>query len=57
MTLLDWRTGHWAEAAAPCRFCWQPTHLRDDYRRPAHKVCAEQHPQKTAEPPQRGRSR
>lgn len=39
---LDWRnSSHWADAERPCRYCEWPTHLRDDERRPAHKVCAE----------------
>lgn len=42
--LLDWRDRdrHWARAEAPCRYCHQPTQLRDHERKPAHKVCAEQ---------------
>lgn len=39
---LDWRSGqHASERAKPCVYCGQPTNLRDDERRPAHKVCAE----------------
>lgn len=56
--LLVWNdSSHWAQAEAPCRFCHQATHLRDDYRRPTHKVCAEAHPEATARPPQRPRTR
>ena len=55
--LLDWRDRiHWSDFTAPCRFCFQPTHLRDAYRRPTHKVCAEDHPEQTARPPQRSRA-
>lgn len=41
--LLDWRDAkHWdAARALPCRYCGKTTHLRDDDRRPSHKVCAE----------------
>lgn len=41
--LLDWTTpGHWAWTEQPCRWCGQPTPLRDSGRHPSHKVCAEQ---------------
>lgn len=41
--LLDWRDSHhWARAAAPCRYCGDPTHLRETPMKPAHKTCAEQ---------------
>lgn len=40
--LLDWRdSSHWAATAKPCRYCGQPTNLRDSKRSPAHKTCAE----------------
>jgi hypothetical protein len=40
---LSWHDrSHWARVEAPCRWCHQPTWLRDDDRLPAHKVCAEQ---------------
>jgi hypothetical protein len=40
--LLDWRAAeHWSTAPRPCRYCAQPTNLRDSKRSPAHKVCAE----------------
>ncbi|MFD3844786.1 hypothetical protein ACFWVB_02700 [Streptomyces microflavus] len=40
--LLDWSgSGHWEARDLPCRYCSQPTHLRDDRGRPADKVCAE----------------
>lgn len=44
MTLvLDWRDPrHYdRETDRPCRLCKMPTPLRDERRRPAHKVCAE----------------
>ncbi|MGW5123230.1 hypothetical protein ACWEQ7_04045 [Streptomyces sp. NPDC004069] len=42
-TFLDWRDGdvHWSSRALPCRYCGQPTQLRDSKRKPAHKTCAE----------------
>ena len=41
--LLQWGDrSHWADLAKPCRHCGKSTHLRDNQRRPAHKVCAEQ---------------
>lgn len=40
--LLDWRDRrHWSDYSAPCWHCHQPTNLRDDKKKPAHKVCAE----------------
>jgi hypothetical protein len=40
--LLDWRDAkHWSWTAKPCRYCDQPTNLRDSKRSPAHKSCAE----------------
>lgn len=46
--LLDWsdRGRHWGKAEAACRYCGHnldrlPTQLRDDDKKPAHKVCAE----------------
>lgn len=40
--LLDWgSSAHWSGTALPCRYCGQPTHLRDSKRSPADKVCAE----------------
>ncbi|MFI0934667.1 hypothetical protein ACH4RG_23455 [Streptomyces sp. NPDC021019] len=40
--LLDWTASrHFALEARPCRHCGAPTHLRDENRRPADKVCAE----------------
>lgn len=40
--LLVWSSStHWSEQARPCRYCQKLTNLRDDSRRPAHKVCAE----------------
>jgi hypothetical protein len=55
--LPDWRDSqHWAQTPKPCRFCRKPTHIRDDYGRPTHKVCAEAHPEQTARPP-RGQAR
>lgn len=40
--LLDWRAGrHWSNNPRPCKWCGQPTHLRDSKRRASHKVCAE----------------
>lgn len=44
MTLLDWRhPAHYDHAGyvKPCRHCGDLTPLRDETRRPAHKVCAE----------------
>lgn len=41
-TLLDWTDhAHWSWLEKPCRYCEQPTQLRDSKRRPAHKTCAE----------------
>ncbi|MEU0275972.1 hypothetical protein [Streptomyces sp. NPDC006307] len=40
--LLDWTDSrHWHQQARPCRYCDQPTNLRDSQRKPAHKTCAE----------------
>lgn len=40
--LLDWRdASHWSWTEKPCRYCQQPTNLRDSKRSPAHKTCAE----------------
>lgn len=40
--LLDWHdSSHWASRALPCRYCDQPTQLRDSKHKPAHKACAE----------------
>lgn len=40
--LLDWGSStHWHHVKAPCRYCGQPTHLRDSKGKPAEKVCAE----------------
>ncbi|GAA1401553.1 hypothetical protein GCM10009639_43980 [Kitasatospora putterlickiae] len=40
---LDWRdASHYDRTRTlPCRWCGRPTPLRDDQRRPSHKVCAE----------------
>ncbi|MFF2662456.1 hypothetical protein ACFVUH_34475 [Kitasatospora sp. NPDC058032] len=42
---LDWREAHHFDRTRtlPCRWCGRQTPLRDDQRRPSHKVCAEQH--------------
>lgn len=40
--LLDWGdSSHWSYTEAPCRYCHEPTHLREIPSRPAHKTCAE----------------
>lgn len=40
--LLDWRDrSHWSGLDAPCTTCGDPTPLRNDRRKPQHKVCAE----------------
>lgn len=40
--LLNWTAStHWSERSRPCRYCGRPTQLRDSYRKPAHKTCAE----------------
>ncbi|GGQ48604.1 hypothetical protein [Streptomyces asoensis] len=41
--LLDWRdSSHWDyDGPRPCRYCEQPTQLRDSHGSHAHKVCAE----------------
>lgn len=42
-TVLNWRDrAHWSDTRKPCRHCGRPTHLRDEQRKPADKVCAEQ---------------
>ncbi|MFF2951801.1 hypothetical protein ACFVVU_10740 [Kitasatospora sp. NPDC057965] len=40
---LDWRdASHYDRTRTlPCRWCGKPTPLRDDQRKPSHKVCAE----------------
>ncbi|MFE0460491.1 bifunctional DNA primase/polymerase [Kitasatospora sp. NPDC058965] len=45
MALLDWRDAKHFDPYRdlPCRWCGKPTPLRDEQRRPSHKVCAEQH--------------
>lgn len=41
--LLDWRdSAHWSHTEKPCRYCGEPTQLRDSKHKPAHKTCAEQ---------------
>lgn len=41
--LLDWRdSSHWSATSKPCRYCGEPTPLRDSKGKPAHKVHAEQ---------------
>jgi hypothetical protein len=40
--LLDWRDqSHWSWTEKPCRYCKEPTNLRDSKHKPAHKTCAE----------------
>lgn len=40
--VVDWRdSSHYSSDPAPCRYCANPTHLRDDLKLPAHKVCHE----------------
>lgn len=40
--LLDWTDrAHWSWESLPCRYCGQPTQLRDSKNKPAHKTCAE----------------
>jgi len=40
--LLNWNdSSHWSWTPKPCRYCGQPTQLRDSKRKPAHKTCAE----------------
>lgn len=43
MVTLNWheRSIHWSGYRAPCLYCTRSTVLRDELRRPAHKVCAE----------------
>lgn len=45
MAALDWRDARHFDRTRdlPCRWCGKPTPLRDDQRKPSHKVCAEQH--------------
>ncbi|GGV04278.1 hypothetical protein GCM10010495_14990 [Kitasatospora herbaricolor] len=40
---LDWRDARHFDRTRdlPCHWCRRPTPLRDDQRRPSHKVCAE----------------
>ncbi|MEE1788960.1 hypothetical protein PUR71_39580 [Streptomyces sp. SP17BM10] len=40
---LDWHDARHFDRTGdrPCRWCGRPTPLRDDQRRPSHKVCAE----------------
>ncbi|MGW1039857.1 hypothetical protein [Streptomyces sp. NPDC002547] len=42
-SLLDWRNSeiHWSSRQLPCRYCGEPTNLRDSKHKPAHKTCAE----------------
>lgn len=41
--LLNWQDGrHWSTTPEDCRYCGQPTHLRDSKRKAAHKTCAEE---------------
>ncbi|MFF3497415.1 hypothetical protein ACFYWS_39490 [Streptomyces sp. NPDC002795] len=41
--LLDWHaSSHWSRRQLPCRYCEEPTNLRDSKHKPAHKTCAEQ---------------
>lgn len=42
-TLLNWNdSSHWDyDGPQPCRYCGQPTQLRDSSRKAAHKTCAE----------------
>jgi hypothetical protein len=41
--VLDWRdSSHWSWTAKPCRYCGEPTQMRDSNRSPAHKLCAEE---------------
>ncbi|MEU9125751.1 hypothetical protein AB0C96_39065 [Streptomyces sp. NPDC048506] len=40
--VLDWSSDdHWSDEQRPCQHCGGPTNLRDDDRKPSHKVCAE----------------
>ncbi|MCI3271429.1 hypothetical protein [Streptomyces cylindrosporus] len=42
LPLLDWRdSSHWSQIAKPCRYCEEPTQMRDSKYKPAHKLCAE----------------
>ena len=41
--LLNWNSrDHWAWEQLPCRYCGEPTNLRDSKHKPAHKSCAEE---------------
>ncbi|MFE7232529.1 hypothetical protein ACFVAF_18085 [Streptomyces sp. NPDC057596] len=42
--LLDWTdSSHWDHTGPrPCRYCGDPTQMRDSHRSPAHKTCAEE---------------
>lgn len=40
VAFLDWRK-HTMGPRRPCRLCGKPALLRDDKRKPCHKVCAE----------------
>lgn len=42
-TLLNWNdSSHWDYTGPqPCRYCGNPTQLRDGKQKPAHKTCAE----------------
>lgn len=41
--VLDWSSPeHSSRTAKPCRYCGEPTYLRDSKGKPAHKVHAEQ---------------
>ncbi|MFJ2868824.1 bifunctional DNA primase/polymerase [Kitasatospora sp. NPDC087314] len=50
---LDWRDASHFDRTGdrPCRWCGRPTPLRDEQRRPSHKVCAEQQHTATSTPP------
>ncbi|MFD5697500.1 hypothetical protein [Streptomyces lasiicapitis] len=41
--LLNWNSSsHWDyDGPLPCRYCGEPTQMRDSKRKPAHKTCAE----------------
>ena len=49
MAALDWHDARHFDRTRdlPCRWCGRPTPLRDEIRRPSHKVCAEH---RTAQP-------
>lgn len=42
LPLLDWRdSSHWDYSGPqPCRYCEEPTQMRDSRFKPAHKLCA-----------------